>query len=445
MVNRIFYAFLAGLPILAAAQPAGVTDADRVSVYKEFRTLYDARDYAAALPVAERLVTLTEEQYGPEALTLTNPLTNLGTINYKLGNFPAAIENYQRALRILQSKSTLGDRAQIRPLHGLGISFLGNNDAESAAVALKRAVDLSRNIDGLFNIGQIEYLDPLIEAYAVSGRNLEAEKESQYALRVEEAAHGRTSIKLLDRLHKLARWYETDRRYTSQRAVYERTLSILTKHAPPNDLRRVAPLRGIARAYRLELTYGAEGADGAPVFNAGTNGAPMFTEGAVQRRGEAALGTALEIIDNNQPADMNLRGETLADLGDWYLISNAARRAFDSYAQAWKALSEAGSTKLLEAPRLLAYRASISSVARSQLESEEAELKSVELRFRVERDGRVENVTSPTTDVPESIVRNSVSSMKRSRYAPRIENGAAVPTDDVRFVEPVLVRIQPAT
>jgi len=51
-------------------------------------------------------------------------------------------------------------------------------------------------------------------------------------------------------------------------------------------------------------------------------------------------------------------------------------------------------------------------------------------------------VTSPTTDVPENIVRNSVSSMKRSRYAPRIENGAAVPTDNVVFLERVLVKVQ---
>ena len=33
-----------------------------------------------------------------------------------------------------------------------------------------------------------------------------------------------------------------------------------------------------------------------------------------------------------------------------------------------------------------------------------------------------------------------MASMKRSRYAPRIENGAAVPTEDVVFIERVLVK-----
>jgi len=420
-----------------------VTDADRIAVYKEFRTQFDAKQYAAAQPLAERLVQLTEQQYGADELQLTNPLTNLATVNYKLGNYPAAIENYQRTLRILQAKSTLADKSQIRPLHGLGIAFMGNKDPESAVVALKRAADLSRNTDGLFNIGQVEFIDALIDAYAATGRYAEAEKESQYAMRVEEAAYGRNSLKLLDRYDKLARWYETDRRYTTERSVYERALAVLAKSAPPNDLRKVGPLRGIARSFRLENFYGVEGTDTGGTFNAGNNGAPVFSDGTQQRRGESSLTAALEVVESNAPIDQGLRGQVLTDLGDWYLTSNGLRRAYDTYAEAWKAFSQAGDTRLLETPRVLAYRPSISSVDRSQLDPSEAQIKIVELHFTVDRDGRLDDVTSPTTDVPEAVVRNSVASMKRSRYAPRIENGAAVPTTDVVFLERVLIKVTP--
>lgn len=420
-----------------------VSDADRIAVYKEFRVQFDSKQYAAAQPLAERLVQLTEEQYGAEEMQLTNPLTNLATVNYKLGNFSAAIENYQRTLRILQAKSTMADKAQIRPLHGLGISFMGANDPESAVVALKRAADLSRNTDGLFNIGQIEFIDPLIEAYAATGRTAEAEKESQYAMRVEEAAYGRSSVKLMSRLDKLARWYEADRRYTTERAVYDRALAILEKGAPANDIRKVPPLRGIARSFRLESFYGVEGADGGASFNAGGNGAPVIVDGTQQRRGEGALGTALQVVESNSPVDQVLRGYVLADLGDYYLTSNATRRAYDAYAESWKALAEANATKPLESPRILAYRPSISSVDRSQLDPAESQVKVVELHFTVDRDGRIDDVTSPTTDVPEGIVRNSVMSMKRSRYAPRIQNGAAVPTENVVFLEKVMIKVSP--
>lgn len=430
---------------LVTAPALAVTDADRLAVYKEFRTQYDARQYAAARPLAEKLVKLTEEQYGPEELILTKPLTNLATVEYKLGNFSVAIENYQRTLRILQAKSTLADKQQITPLHGLGISFLGANDPESAVVALKRAADLSRNTDGLFNINQIEFIDALINAYAATGRWQEADKEAMYALRVEEAAYGRSSVKLLDRLDKLARWYEADRRYTSERSVYDRALAILQKAGSENDLRRVGPLRGIARAFRLESFYGVEGADNSGSFNAGNQGAPVFSDATQSRRGETVLATALSIIDSNSPVDQQLRGEVLTDLGDWYLIANALRRAYDTYADAWKAFAQVDNTRYLAAPRILAYRPSISSIDRSQLDPAEAMVKNVELHFTVDRDGRIDDVTSPTTDVPDAIVRGSAMSMKRSRYAPRIENGAAVPTDNVVFVERVLVRVTTPT
>jgi hypothetical protein len=320
------------------------------------------------------------------------------------------------------------------------VSFLGSGDPESAVVALKRAADLSRNTDGLYNIGQVEFIDALIEAYAATGRFAEAEKESLYAMRVEEAAYGRSSVKLIDRLDKLARWYEAERRYTSERNVYERALAILTRHAPENDLRRVGPLRGIARSFRLEAFYGVEGADTGSTFNTGNTGAPVFTDGTQQRRGESALTSALAVVEANVPVDQRLRGAVLADLGDWYLVANALRRAYETYSEAWKALAQVDHTGPLESPRLLAYRPSVSSVDRSQLDRAESVEKTVELRFKVDRDGRVDEVTSPTTDVPENILRNSIASMKRARYAPRIENGAAVATENVVFYEKVLVR-----
>jgi tetratricopeptide (TPR) repeat protein len=444
MATRKSLTWLGAAAILLGMLPAhAVSDAERVEVYKEFLAHFNAKKYAEAQPLAEKLVSMTEMQYGPEELQLTTPLANLATVHYKQGNFPAAIEQYQRTLRILQAKSTIGDKQQIVPLHGLGVSFLGNKDPESAVIALKRAADLSRNTDGLYNIAQIEFIDALVEAYAATGRYAEAEKESLYAMRVEEAAYGRSSVKLMGRLDKLARWYEAERRYTSERNVYERALAILQRHAPENDLRRVGPLRGIARAFRLEAFYGVEGADTGATFNAGGTGAPVFTDGTQQRRGESALLAALAIVDANTPVDQKLRGAVLADLGDWYLVANSLRRAYDTYAQAWKSFAEVDYTRVLESPRLLAYRPSVSSVDRSQLDPAEAVEKTVELRFKVERDGRVDAVTSPTTDVPDNILRNSMASMKRARYAPRIENGAAVPTENVVFYEKVLVRVSP--
>ena len=64
--------------LLLPAPALAVTDADRLAVYKEFRTHFDARQYEAARPLAEKLVQLTEEQYGPEELPLATPVLMAG-------------------------------------------------------------------------------------------------------------------------------------------------------------------------------------------------------------------------------------------------------------------------------------------------------------------------------------------------------------------------------
>src|SRR5437899_10767345 len=87
---------LKSLPLMVVAAllaPAGalaVTDADRLAVYRDFRTAFDAHHYPDALPLATKLVELTEEQFGASDRALVNPLCNLGTTQYRLGDYKHA-------------------------------------------------------------------------------------------------------------------------------------------------------------------------------------------------------------------------------------------------------------------------------------------------------------------------------------------------------------------
>ena len=291
-------AALACVMCLQAAPAFAVTDADRVAVYKEFRTQFDAKQYAEAQPLAERLVALTEEQYGAEELALTNPLTNLATVHYKLGNYPAAIENYQRTLRILQAKSTIADRQQIRPLHGLGVSFLGANDPESAVVALKRAADLSRNTDGLFNINQVEFIDALIDAYAAHRplrRSGEGKPVRACASRKPPTAATRSSCSTASTSSRagMKASAATPANATSTSA---RSASCAQGRAGTICVASVRCAASRARSGSKRSTAW-KARTAAPRFNSGNNGAPVFSDGTQQRRGESALTTALDIID----------------------------------------------------------------------------------------------------------------------------------------------------
>ncbi len=53
-------AALACVSSLWAVPAFAVNDAERIAVYKDFRAQFDAKKYAEAQPLAERLVALTE-------------------------------------------------------------------------------------------------------------------------------------------------------------------------------------------------------------------------------------------------------------------------------------------------------------------------------------------------------------------------------------------------
>src|SRR5262249_54538301 len=130
---------------LGWAVAAAVTDADRVRVYREFRSDFDAGQYAQALPVARKLVAMTEEQYGGSDRALVNPLCNLGTTEYRLREYKEAEETYLRTVRLIEESGGAADRALLRPLHGLGATYFATRQYEDASLMLKRALDLSRN------------------------------------------------------------------------------------------------------------------------------------------------------------------------------------------------------------------------------------------------------------------------------------------------------------
>lgn len=430
---------------LLAPPALAVTDAERYEVFKEFRVAFDAGRFTDALPVARRLVELTEQQYGADDRQLVNPLTNLGTVQYRLGDYPAAEASYLRAVRLIEGKLAGADRMLMRPLTGLGETYLATKQYAEAATALKRAVDLSRNLDGLFNPEQLDILDPLIECYVALDRLPDAEKENQYAFRVAESAYGRNDLRMLEPLDRLARWNEFVGRYGTARGLHARALMIAENASGRGTVQSVAALRGLARTYYNEFIYGPEETEQPPdPFQVNTPQPQIGQqEGRLNPDGERALRFALEALAKAEPVDRRARGETLVELGDWYLIGGATAKASEAYREGWKELVAAGNdaVALLQAPRRLAYRPPSASIARARPnDPENYEERFVEARFRVGVDGKVADVTTAESSAPPSVEKSTLMAVRKARYAPRLENGEPVPTDGVLLRERVLVR-----
>jgi TonB family protein len=419
---------------LLCGSVTAVTDADRVRVYHDFRTEFDARNYAAALPLAEKLAALTEEQYGKADRSLAIPLCNVATTQYRLHDYRNAEGTYLRTVRIVEDSGGGADRALLRPLHGLGATYFATHQYEDAALILKRALDLSRNLDGLFNLEQMSILDPLIDSLVILDRNDEVERAFDYSVRVAETAYGKTDIHVARPLNRSAHWQEKMGRYPTARVLYARALQIAEQAGPAAVINTVEPLEGIARTYRLEFVNSeAEKPDSSSDIYAPAQ--PVENNQKLNPDGERAILMALKAIG---PADPLRRGSALVELGDWYLSGGLPNRGLAAYKRAWKEFEQAGSVETLAAPRQLAYRPPLAAVSRAKGGRENMEEHFVEVSFTVTSEGRTSDVTVVTSDATPSQQKAVVSAIRRARYAPRFLNGEAVETPGVRFRERLL-------
>ena len=117
-------------PVSQAAWPPGragpaaaVTDADRISANKQFRDALRRQAVCrSAAARARRSSRSPKSSTAKDARALVNPLTNLGTVHYRLKDYPAAEKDYQRSVEILEKTAGTTDRQLLRPLQGLGAS-----------------------------------------------------------------------------------------------------------------------------------------------------------------------------------------------------------------------------------------------------------------------------------------------------------------------------------
>jgi tetratricopeptide (TPR) repeat protein len=452
---------------LLCGSVVAVTDADRVQVYHDFRAAFDARKYPDALSLAGTLVTLTEEQYGASDRSLTNPMCNLATTQYRLRDYKKAEDTYLRAIKIVEDSGGGADRALLRPLHGLGATYFATHQYEDAALILKRALDLSRNLDGLFNVEQMSILDPLIDSLVALNRLDEAERALDYAIRVAETAYGKSDLHVQKPLERSARWQEKMGRYPTARVLYARALQIAEQAGPGAAINTVEPLEGIARTFRLEFVNSdADKSDTSDVHAAASQADPAVQNAQrLNPDGERAILMALKAIDKTEPVDHVRRGGAFVELGDWYLSSDLLNRGLAAYRRAWKEFAlggagtggsttggsategtatggstSGGSAMPLAAPRQLAYRAPLASVSRAKSDRDNLEEHFVEVSFTVTREGRTNDVITVETDATPAQQKSVMSAIRRARYAPRLENGDPVETTGVRFRERLLSR-----
>lgn len=420
-----------------------ISQDERIVAYAQFRAAFDAGNYTLALPQARQVVELTRSQFGADAQELANPLTNLGTTHYRMQQYESAMDAFRDALKVLEAVADSADPRLVRPLSGLGLSLRALGRDEEAIVPLKRAVDITRNREGLFAPSQLPLLRPLIGAYMNAGRSEEAGREQQYAYTLAENAWGRNDVRLLGPLNDLARWNESVGRYTMARMLYLRAVQVADSAPGSNPVLAVDGLRGVARSYLLAYVFGETEEAVASASN--TSMSDSMLQNAVNvppSEGERALRVAIERLRAAQPVDTRKLGEVQTDLGDWYLTAGAEPRAMALYRDAWNSLSAVGAADSLAAPQALTYRPPSLAVSRGSQDADRYAQQDVQLRLSIDATGRVrEAVVTNAAPERESVERSVIAAARRAQFRPSIVGGEPVATGEATFSERMWVKL----
>jgi len=158
--------------------------------------------------------------------------------------------------------------------------------------------------------------------------------------------------------------------------------------------------------------------------------------------GEEALELALKVLDKHPEEAVAVRGDTLVDLGDWYMIAGRTRDAMREYKEAWTALSAPGAagTGILDTPTQLIYRPPSSGKRNPTVDPEEYTEHFVEAEFTVTPEGRAKDPKVVVHDVSDSTGKSVLTSIRRARYRPRFVDGGPVTTSGVRHRQVIFVR-----
>ena len=155
-------------PVRSSCHPTPSRMRQAVSTRRS-KELYRAGKYAAALPLAQRLLAIREKEFGPDDAMVAMPLNDLGTIHYNLGQYAVAEPLYKRSLAIREK--TLGpDHAEVASvLNNLGDLYRAVGRFAEAEPLLKRSIAIREKTVGPDDPDNVLALSNLAALYSQSG------------------------------------------------------------------------------------------------------------------------------------------------------------------------------------------------------------------------------------------------------------------------------------
>jgi TonB family protein len=362
-----------------------------------------------SLAEAEQALEAAVAAHGRDSLELVPALMDAAGARAGAGDHAAAAAGYAEAVRLVETRRGAMDLSLLEPLRGLGLSHNAAGNYARGAEAFERALHVLRVHSGLYHVGQYELLDALAASYAGLGRGADAEFKQRAALQLIEREYGHDDLRIAPALGRLADWYHEQGRLFEERETLERQIGVLEGALGEHDVSLIEPLRAVALSYRLEYSPLPEG--------------------------ERALERAIAIHERHA-GDAVGHAETLAALGDWYLVFKKRVRAFAAYAKAQALLPPDDVERLFGAPVPLLYLPPRAPAIDENTPAEDIAEGFVLVEYAVTESGRVDDIRLVESEPAAVMDHRVIKALSGARFRPRIARGTPVPTGGLRLRHP---------
>ncbi len=360
-----------------------------------------------------------------------------------------------RTIQSLQAQHSFLAPELLPPLMELG-QLYSAGQCDRALDILDLALEVSRRNEGLFNTTQLDIYDSLIHCYLTLDRPADLDRAQQYVLLIHQTRYGPHDPRLLPVLDGVARSYEDAGLYLSARRLHDRALDIAARAAGERDLSLVNPLRGIARTFRLEYTYGLALPDLIDLPGEATDlrsSATLEPDAGIRldRLGQRSLERARAILGSHAHIDTAQRTaylDTLLELGDWYQLTDERREALRTYRELSRELTSttvesdtnAAPDNPLSTAEPLRVRSHTSNPLRRPPSLDDGHQKyTIDFDFTVTRDGQVKDISVVESNAPKRIEAKAARNLKHTRFRPRFLDGDPVDTPGMHHRQSIYV------
>jgi hypothetical protein len=386
--------------------PLPGSDEEQIVTRFEARLAFDRlvaqKQWAAAVNVGEKMVQLTEQEFGENSEQAAEAHAALAEAQSQAGAYDTAEQNYLRTVAIYRETDGLYTENLIEPLIGLGDNYQRDDQYVNAIAAYDEARTVSRRVFGLLNEGQIDILDRMTRTYRDMNDYAKADQQQQEALRIVERSYAEASPEVLQAIYKYARWLRDSGRFGEERTEYGRAEKVIRDNYGEDSAQMAKPLQEIGNSYRTQRNPQSEGID--------------------------SLQEALTILESQTGTDPRTIAEVLRDIGDWNVAFGNEDIDGSVYLRAWKLLGDVADGDALRQEWFtgLAYVLREPISQRGISNDPKAVGGHVLVRFDVDGNGRTQNAVIIDSDPPGLKDDDVLEHINASRFRPNITDGAIV-------------------